>query len=112
PAPNAQQIDGTVTGAGPTTYTFNVPLASVGNPSKSQLLEEVMGFITVSPQTVAKPLDNATAFADIVPLQIEGTKTFNFAGTAPGATSSTGSSGGSGSSSSGNGSAGSGSSGS
>jgi hypothetical protein len=97
PAPNAQQIDGSVSGTGPTTYTLNVPLAAIGNPSKSRVLEEVMGFVTVSPQTVSKPLDNVTAFADIVPLQIEGTKTFNFAGTAAGATSGSGSSGGNGS---------------
>jgi hypothetical protein len=61
---------------GKTTYTFTVPLSVV--PSRSQLLEEVMGFVTVSPVSYAKPQDNALAFADEVPLQIEGTKTFNF----------------------------------
>jgi hypothetical protein len=64
-----------------TTYTFTVPLSVV--PSPTQRLEEVMGFVTVSPVSYAKPQDNALAFADEVPLQIEGTKTFNFKDGAP-----------------------------
>lgn len=78
PAPNAVQVTGAVAGAGPTTYTITVPLSAIGNPTHKQLLEEVMGFVTVSPATVSVPLDSARAFADEVPLQIEGTRTFNF----------------------------------
>jgi hypothetical protein len=55
-----------------------VPLTAIGNPGASSLLEEVMGFVTVSAEPPAVPLDTASAFADEVPLQIEGTKTFNF----------------------------------
>jgi hypothetical protein len=83
PQDGASRINGTVTTnvPGQTTYTFTVPLSVV--PSRSQLYEEVMGFVTVSPVTYAKPQDNASAFADEVPLQIEGTKTFNFVEGAP-----------------------------
>jgi hypothetical protein len=37
-----------------------------------------MAFDTVSPRSASVPLDNASAFADEVPLQIEGTRTFNY----------------------------------
>jgi hypothetical protein len=66
------------TAGGKTTYTITVPLANIGNPAESALYEEAMGFVTVSPVSFAKPQDNALAFADEVPLQIEGTKTFNY----------------------------------
>jgi hypothetical protein len=78
PLDGASRINGTVNTsvAGQTTYTFQVPLSVV--PSRSGLFEEVMGFVTVSPVSYAKPQDNALAFADEVPVMIEGTKTFNF----------------------------------
>jgi uncharacterized membrane protein YgcG len=82
------------TGAQGTTYTLTVPLSAVGSPSASTLLEEVMGFVTVSAEPPTLPLDNASAFADEVPLEIEGTKTFNFRASAvstPGSTSGSGS---------------------
>jgi hypothetical protein len=66
------------TGGQGTTYTLSVPLTAVGSPSASSLLEEVMGFVTISAEPPSVPLDNASAFADEVPLEIEGTKTFNF----------------------------------
>jgi hypothetical protein len=78
PQDGVSRINGTIntTDPGKTTYTFTVPQSAV--PSRSGLLEEVMGFVTVSPASYAKPQDNALAFADEVPLQIEGTKTFNY----------------------------------
>jgi hypothetical protein len=77
PQDGAAKINGTVTtAADQTTYTFTVPLSVV--PSHDPLFEEAMGFVTVSPVSYAKPQDNASAFADEVPLMIEGTKTFNF----------------------------------
>ena len=80
PLPDAHVATGSISAASDrTTYTITVPLADVGNPSPTSLLEQVMGFVTVSPVSYAKPQDNALAFADEVPLQIEGTKTFNFA---------------------------------
>lgn len=79
PQPDTSLATGTVaTAGGRTTYTIRVPLSAVGNPTADSLYEEVMGFVTVSPVSYAKPQDNASAFADEVPLQIEGTKTFNF----------------------------------
>jgi hypothetical protein len=80
PSPNAQTIAGAVVvGQSTTSYTLQVPLSAIGNPGKGKLLEEVMSFVTVSAKSAVQPLDNASAFADEVPLQIEGTKTFNFA---------------------------------
>jgi hypothetical protein len=78
PQLDTTKINGTITTSvpGQTTYTFTVPMSAV--PSSKDLLEEVMAFVTVSPVTYAKPQDNALAFADEVPLQIEGTKTFNY----------------------------------
>jgi hypothetical protein len=79
PQDGTAKINGTVNTSvpGQTTYTFTVPLSVT--PTRSGLFEEAMGFVTVSPVSYAKPQDNALAFADEVPLQIEGTKTFNFA---------------------------------
>jgi hypothetical protein len=79
PQPDATlETGGISTAGGKTTYTITVPLADIGNPAPSALFEEVMGFATVSPVSYAKPQDNALDFADEVPLQIEGTRTFNF----------------------------------
>jgi hypothetical protein len=79
PQPDANLATGSIsTAGGKTTYTITVPLANIGNPAESALYEEAMGFVTVSPVSFAKPQDNALAFADEVPLQIEGTKTFNY----------------------------------
>ncbi len=65
------------------TYTITIPLSAVGSPSSSSLLEEVMGFVTVSPQAGVVPQNNGMDFADIAPLQLEGTKTFNAKLSAP-----------------------------
>jgi len=54
-----------------------VPLTAIGNPKGADVLEELSAFVTVSPRSASVPLDNAGAFADSVPLQIEGTKTIN-----------------------------------
>jgi hypothetical protein len=78
-----------------TKYTLTVPLAAIGNPSASSLLQEVVGFVTVSPEPPALQIDNASAFADEVPLQIEGTKTFNFRGSVAASSSAGGSTAGS-----------------
>jgi hypothetical protein len=80
--PDATKVNGAISTATPgqTTYTITVPLSAVSTvPQRSHVLEEVMGFVTVSPVSFAKPQDNALSFADEVPLQLEGTKTFNYA---------------------------------
>jgi len=61
-----------------TTYDIAVPVAAVGNVTADSLLEEVTGFVQVSPVPAAVPITNVQADAELVPLQIEGTKTFNF----------------------------------
>ena len=80
PAPPAggTTVGGTATGAGPVTYDIAVPAAVVGGAGVT--LEEVAAFTTVSASSAAIPLTNAQAFSDIVPLEIEGTRTFNFHG--------------------------------
>jgi len=79
PGTNAQAVTGTATTAGgATTYTITVPLSAIGNPKATDVLEEMGAFVTVSPRSANVPLDNANAFIDSVPLQIEGTKTINF----------------------------------
>lgn len=77
-APNGQPVPGVMTtDAGETTYRLTVPLTAIGNPKGADVLEELSAFVTVSPRSASVPLDNAGAFADSVPLQIEGTKTIN-----------------------------------
>jgi hypothetical protein len=79
PQAGAEQVTGSVTPTeSGTRYTITVPLSAVGAPTSTSLLEEVMAFVTVSPASFAKPQDNALAFADEAPIQIEGTKTFNY----------------------------------
>ena len=75
-------VTGTKSGSGPTTYDIAVPVSAIGNMTADSLLEEVTGFVTVSPTPAAVPITNVQAFAEIVPLQIEGTRTFNFRGSA------------------------------
>ena len=41
-------------------------------------LEEVMAFGAVAPTSARVPLSNAQALADEVPMQLEGTRTFNY----------------------------------
>ena len=58
-------------------YVIRLPLTAVGSPSSKSVLEEVMAFVTASPQAGVVPQNNGTDFLDIAPLQLEGTKTFN-----------------------------------
>src|SRR5207245_7357195 len=80
PAPPAggTSVSGTAGGSGPVTYDIAVPVAVVGGAGATSLLEEVAAFTTVSASSAAVPLTNAQAFSDVVPLEIEGTRTFNF----------------------------------
>ena len=73
-------VTGTGTGTGTSDggYTIRVPLSALGNPTSSSLLEEMMAFVVVSPQAGAVPQNNGTDFLDVAPLQLEGTRTFNF----------------------------------
>jgi uncharacterized membrane protein YgcG len=77
---NAPPNSGVVAGSG--SYdggkiTIKVPLSALGNINRESLLEEVMAFVTASPESGIVPENNGLNFADIAPLQLEGTKTFN-----------------------------------
>jgi len=77
---NAAPNQGVVAGTGTVRkggYEIRVPLSALGSPKDSSLLEEVMGFVVASPTTGVVPQNNGADFADIAPLQLEGTKTFN-----------------------------------
>jgi hypothetical protein len=56
---------------------MKIPAAALGNPTSSSLLEQAMAFVVASPQSGVVPQNNGTDFADIAPLQLEGTKTVN-----------------------------------
>jgi len=79
PTTGSQTVAGTTrSGTGGRTYTITVPRSAIGNPTASSKLEEVTAFVTISPASSSVPLDNARAQADEVPVQVEGTRTFNF----------------------------------
>jgi hypothetical protein len=68
----------TATGTGPTTYTITVPKAAMGSPKSDALFESVMAFTMLAPRSADVPLDNPSAEADEVNVQIEGTRTYNY----------------------------------
>jgi hypothetical protein len=74
-----------VAGTGSTDggLVIRVPLSALGNPTGNSLFEEVSAFVTASPQGGAVPQNNGLSFADVAPLQLEGTKTFNYRFGAP-----------------------------
>ena len=77
-----------VAGTGSTDggLTIRVPLSGIGSPTSNSLLEEVTAFVVASPQGGAVPENNGLSFADVAPLQVEGTKTFNYRFGAPAGT--------------------------
>jgi hypothetical protein len=78
PAPNGAQATVTAEGSGPTTYTITALAPDVGSPDPDALFEEVMAYVAGSQTTASIPMTNDRAFADEVPVQIEGTRTFNY----------------------------------
>jgi hypothetical protein len=77
---NAFPSPGVVQGSGVSNgnyYAIHIPLSAVGSPTSKSLLEEMMAFVVASPQAGVVPQNNGTDFADIAPLQLEGTRTFN-----------------------------------
>lgn len=83
PAPGVVQGTG---GSDGNKHVIRIPLSAVGNPGSKSVLEEVMAFVTASPQAGVVPQNNGTDFLDIAPLQLEGTRTFNARFGAPAAT--------------------------
>jgi hypothetical protein len=92
PAPPAggTAVTGTATPTHSTVYDIAVPVSAVGNVTPDSLLEEVMGFATVSATPAEAPLTNPQADADIVPIQVEGTRTFNFSASLTAASTTSG----------------------
>jgi hypothetical protein len=63
-----------------TTYTIRVPLSAVGNPSAHRLLEMVEAYVFASATPGSFQDSKPQTDADQVPLELEGTKSFNFRG--------------------------------
>jgi hypothetical protein len=60
-------------------YEINIPVADVGKPRSTSLLREVAAYVFVAPQSARQTVSNAQAQAEQgIPLEIEGTRTFNF----------------------------------
>lgn len=79
PLPGAANATGSAkTSPEGTTYTINVPLSAIGNPSKKRRLEEVAGYVFAAPVPGSVPDSKPQSDVDEVPLELEGTKTFNF----------------------------------
>jgi len=69
---------GSVRAGQDTTYTINVPLSAVGNPTAHSLLEEVEAYVFAAPVPGSVQDTKGQSDADEVPLELEGTKSFNF----------------------------------
>jgi hypothetical protein len=78
PQQGAVAATGSVKAAQNTVYTIDVPLSAVGNPSAHSLLEEVSAYVLAAPLPGSEADTKAQSDADEVPLELEGTKTFNF----------------------------------
>ena len=80
PSANAKSATGQIasTSDGFSIYTVRVPLADIGNPRPGRILESLLAFVTVSPVSASVPLDNARAFADEVPLEVDATRPINY----------------------------------
>jgi hypothetical protein len=76
--PTLAQPTVTTKGSGPTTYVITVPKAVIGSPKNTALFESMMAFATLAPRSATVPLDNPSAEADEVSVQIEGTRPYNF----------------------------------
>jgi hypothetical protein len=76
--PTAPQPSVTVEGDGPVTYTIKVPSSAIGSVDSGAVFESVMAFAVLAPRLAEVPLDNPSAEADEVNLQIEGTRTYNY----------------------------------
>ena len=78
PQQGAAAATGSVKASQNTIYTINVPLSAIGNPSAHSLLEEVTAYVFAAPLPGSELDTKAQSDADEVPLELEGTKSFNF----------------------------------
>jgi hypothetical protein len=59
-------------------YTIDVPLSAIGKPSKHRLLEEVTGYVFASSVPGSVQDSKIQSDTDEVPLELEGTRSFNY----------------------------------
>ena len=78
PQQGAMAATGSVKAAQNTVYTIDVPLSAVGNPSAHSLLEEVSAYVFAAPLPGSEADTKVQSDSDEVPLELEGTKSFNF----------------------------------
>jgi hypothetical protein len=82
PLAGAVAATGSVKVGQDTVYTINVPLSAVGAPTAHSLLEEVEAYVFAAPVSGSAADTKAQSDADEVPLELEGTKSFNFSAAA------------------------------
>jgi hypothetical protein len=78
PLSGATAATGTAKVGQNTVYTIHVPLSAIGNPSKHRVLEEVEAYVFASAFPGSEPDTKAQSDADELPLELEGTRSFNF----------------------------------
>jgi len=61
-------------------YTIRVPLSAIGNPTKKRLLQQVQAYVFASATPGSFQDSKPQTDADQVPLELEGTRSFNFRG--------------------------------
>ena len=65
-----------------TTYRLQVPLSAIGKPTMKSLLQEVEAYVFASATPGSVQDSKSQSDVDQVPLELEGTRSFNFRGTA------------------------------
>jgi hypothetical protein len=78
PQPGAAAATGSAEVGQDTVYTINVPLSAIGNPTAHSLLEEMAAYVFAAPAPGSEADSKVQSDADEVPLELEGTKSFNF----------------------------------
>ena len=79
PLAGAAAASGSAKIAQNSVYTIKVPLSAIGNPSKRDLLESVSAYVFAAPVPGSVPDSKYQTDSDEVPLELEGTRAFNFA---------------------------------
>jgi hypothetical protein len=80
PLQGAVAAKGSVKAGQTTTYKIRVPLDGIGNPTNKSLLQQVEAYVFASATPGSFQDSKEQTDADQVPLELEGTKSFNFRG--------------------------------
>lgn len=80
PLQGAVAAKGAVVTGQTTIYTIRVPLSAVGNPTSKSLLQQVEAYVFASALPGSVQDSKAQSDADEVPLELEGTRSFNYRG--------------------------------